>query len=86
MRTTIAAIAVAAAAFAGTAAMAENAVTDSRAKLAKTWGAGNPPAVATKSARPTATSATSSMGRSGLGGGVWSDNYRAGRAHPPAGR
>jgi len=86
MRTAIAAIAIAAAvAFTGSAAMAENAVTDSRAKLAKMWDAGSPPAVATRTVRPTAKRATSSMERSGLGGGSWADNYRAGRAHPPAG-
>lgn len=87
MRTAIAPIAIAAAAFTGTAALAENAVTDSRARLAKIWNTETAPATATRTVRPAGTrDKTSSMGRAGLGGGTWADNYGAGRAHPPAGR
>ncbi len=68
------------------AALAENAVTDSRARLAKLWSTGQTQQQVTTA--PNATTRSNFAGMHVLDSvtGTWADNYRGGRVHPPAGR
>ena len=68
------------------AALAENAVTDSQARLAKLWSTDQTQQQVVTA--PTATTHRNFAGMHALDSvtGTWADNYRGGRVHPPAGR
>jgi len=87
MKNVLGAIAITAAALAATAAFAETAAEDHRARLAVLWGQDKP---ATDSR--TVSTVSSVAGFTGITSvlrfetvGPWAGNYSAGRVHPPAG-
>lgn len=88
MKTILGALAITATTLAATAAFAETAVDDQRARLDRLWGNA-------RTATQTASTPSAST-RNYTGGiissfrrqstGAWSGNFQGGRVHPPAGR
>ena len=70
----------------GTAALAENAVTDSQARLAKLWSTGQIQQQVATARIATTRGNIVAMHALDRVTGTWADNYRGGRVHPPAGR
>ncbi|HUF87675.1 MAG TPA: hypothetical protein VMM59_09865 [Thermohalobaculum sp.] len=69
-------------AFTAVAAVAENTVSESRARLAAAWHQD----AASHGARPVAASPEAAMHAPGRAPQPWGNNFRGGRKHPPAGR
>jgi len=85
MKNVLGAIAITAAALATTAAFAETAVDDQRARLAVLWGQ-DKAATDSRTVSSLATFTAPDKLRDGYATGTWAGNFQGGRVHPPAGR